>query len=114
MSLIHKISLFFKKKQGTAQEKEGKPDFHNYIGKFVKQNGTKIGESIAVDEARFIIKMPDGFISVPIASVMKNTDDIEIGDFNMEESRKLGNEWFERKDTLQFDKNGMMVLGNSH
>ncbi|NJD77741.1 MAG: hypothetical protein FIB08_11710 [Candidatus Methanoperedens sp.] len=113
MSLIQKISLFLKKKQGTTQGKEEKPDFHNYIGKFVKQNGTKIGESIALDETRFIVKIPDGFISVPIATVTKNTENIEIGDFNMEESRKLGNEWFERKDTLQFDKNGMMVTGNS-
>ncbi len=113
MSLINKISLFFKtRKQGTAQEKEVMPDIHSYIGKFVKQNGNAIGESIAVDTARFIIKNPQGFMSVPLASVLKNTDNIEVGEFDREESVKLGKDWFERKDTLRFDKNGMMVTGS--
>ncbi|HEY9206588.1 MAG TPA: DUF5749 family beta-barrel protein [Candidatus Methanoperedens sp.] len=113
MSLINKISLLFKtKKQGTAVENGAKPDIHSYIGKFVKQNGNAIGESIAVDTARFIIKNPQGFMSVPLASVLKNTDNIEVGEFDREESVKLGKDWFERKDTLQFDKNGMMVTAN--
>ena len=39
-----------------------------------------------------------------------NTENITVGDFNREESITLGKEWFERKDTLKFDKNGMMIL----
>ncbi len=109
MSLINKISqLFRKKNQGAVQEKA---DIHGYIGKFVKQNGSDIGESIAVERTRFIVKNRDGFISVPISVVLKNTENIEVGVFDAEESLRLGKEWFEKKDTLKFDKNGMMIIG---
>jgi hypothetical protein len=102
MSLINKISQFFRKQnQKIAQEKEGKSDIHGYIGKFVKQNGSDIGESIAVDKTRFIVKNQEGFISVPISVVLKNNENIEVGDFDTEESFRLGKAWFEKKDTLK-------------
>ncbi|HEY9247120.1 MAG TPA: DUF5749 family beta-barrel protein [Candidatus Methanoperedens sp.] len=112
MSLINKISLFFRKKnQGAIQMNDVKPDYHNYIGKFVKQNGTDIGESIAIDETRFIIKSPECFMSLPMGAILKNTENIEVGDFDREESVKLGKQWFEKKDVLKFDKNGVLILG---
>lgn len=109
MSLINKIKKFFWKDQAEDNKAE-KLNAVEYIGKFVKQKGTDIGESVAVSDARFIIKNKDGFLSVPAQAILKNHEFIEVGDFNMEESIKLGNEWNEKKDTLKFDEKGMLIL----
>lgn len=111
MSLINRISKFFKKNsQNTAPVKEDNLKPLEYIGKFVQQNGTRIGESIAVEKDRLVVKSSDVFISIPLEKIVMNTENITVGDFNREESVTLGKEWFERKDTLKFDKNGMMIL----
>ncbi len=113
MSLINKISRFFRKNnQDTVSQKEDKFKIRDYIGKFVQCNGTNIGESIAIEKDRIVIKNSDTFISIPIERIVSNSENIMVGDFNREESIQLGKEWFERRDTLRFDKNGMMVLSN--
>ena len=107
MSILNKISNFLKK---TASEKEdNKARAHALTGKFVKQNGVDIGESIAVTGTGFIVKNPDGFMSIPFDADVTNREIIAVGDFNREESIQLGKDWFERKDTLQFDEKGMLV-----
>lgn len=111
MSLIDRISKFFKKNnQDTAPQKKDDLKPLDFVGKFVQHNGTRIGESIAVEKDRLVVKSSDVFISIPLEKIVMNTENITVGDFNREESLTLGREWFERKDTLQFDKNGMMIL----
>lgn len=105
MSILGKISGFFKR----TTEKESDFKIHAYIGKFVKQNNSDIGESIAVDGGRVIIKNSGNIISVPIETVIKNAETIVVGDFDQEESSRLGKEWSDRKDTLKFDDKGMLL-----
>lgn len=100
MSLIDKISRCFKKNQSAKAD---------YVGKFVKQSNADIGESVAFEEGRIIVKSSNSFMSIPIEAVTANAENIVVGDFNKEESLKLGNEWYERKDALKFDKDGMLV-----
>lgn len=109
MSLINKIKKFFRKDK-TEENKAEKLNAADYIGKFVKQKGNDIGESVAVSDARFIIKNKDDFLSVPVQAILKNHEFIEVGDFNLEECTKLGIEWNGKKDTLKFDEKGMMIL----
>ncbi len=111
MSLIKKLSKIFKKNnQSAAPQKDDKFKAHDYIGKFVQQNGTNIGESIAFEKDRLVVKSSDIFMSIPLEKIVTNTEKIVVGDFNREESIQFGKEWFEKRDTLKFDKNGMMIL----
>ncbi len=107
MSLIKRISRIFKKK---GQGNEEKVYIHNYVGKFVVQNGIGIGESIALEGNRIIVKNSDSYVSIPVEKIAANSDKIVMGDFNREESLKLGKEWFEKKDTLKFDDKGMLII----
>lgn len=110
MSLIKKISAFFKKnKQNTDIETGGNLEIGKYIGKFVNQSGNDIGESIAVDKNRFIIKSSNDYLSIPVEKIILNTQKIIVGSFDQEEALKLGKEWFERKDTMKFDRSGMLI-----
>ena len=98
MSFLNRISNFFKKNSTLNQEKEGnKLKVHDYTGKFVKQNGTDIGESIALDQNRIIVKNADNIFSISIEAVTANAENILVGDFNREEAIQLGKEWFEKK-----------------
>lgn len=110
MSLFNKISKFLDKKDKAM---EGKIRIHNFIAKRVKQNNTDIGEAVAVEETRFVIKNSGIYMSIPIEKIIANSEYIVVGDFNTEESLQLGKAWFERRDTLKFDENGMMVLNPS-
>lgn len=105
MSLLNKITNIFK--ENTRDEKI-EMNAH-YIGKFVRQSNSDIGESIAFIEGRLIVKSPDGIMSIPAEAVSTNAEYIVVGDFNKEEALRLGKEWFERKDTLKFDEKGMLV-----
>ncbi len=110
MSILNIISNFFKKNNTRNPEKEGnKLNAHDYTGKFVKQNGTDIGESIAVDKNRIIVKNADCIFSISAEAVTANAENILVGDFNMEEAIQRGKEWFEKKDTLKFDEHGMLI-----
>ncbi len=109
MSILNKISNCFKKNVKNPEEKGNKFNAHEYVGKFVKQNNTDIGESIAVEKDRIIVKNSDGIMSLPLEAVITNTESIVVGDFNREESLQLGKEWFDRKDTLKFDEHGMLI-----
>lgn len=106
MSILRKISEFFKK---PSEKESNDLKIHAFIGKFVKQNNADIGESIAVDGKRIIIKNLENILSIPIESILKNTENIVVGDFDREESIKLGKEWEERKDVLKFDEKGMLI-----
>ncbi len=109
MPILNKISNFFKK--GTQNPTKEGTTFkaHEYIGKFVKQNNTDIGESIAVEGERIIVKNPDRIMSIPVKAVVTNAENIVVGDFSWEESLQLGKEWFDRRDTLKFDEHGMLI-----
>ncbi|MCG2728636.1 MAG: hypothetical protein L6244_08320 [Candidatus Methanoperedenaceae archaeon] len=110
MSILNIISNFFKKNNTRNPEKKGnKLKVHDYTGKFVKQNGTDIGESIAVDKNRIIVKNADSIFSISAEAVTANAENILVGDFNMEEAIQRGKEWFEKKDTLKFDEKGMLI-----
>jgi hypothetical protein len=110
MSLINKLSNLFKKNNpGAAPQKDDKKA-HDYVGKFVQQNGASIGESIAIEKDRLVVKSSDVFMSIPLEKIVTNTEKIVVGDFNREESIQFGKEWSEKRDTLKFDKNGMMIL----
>lgn len=109
MSILNKIFNCFKKNIKNPEEKGNKFNAHEYVGKFVKHNNTDIGESIAVEKDRIIVKNLDGIMSLPIEAVITNTESIVVGDFNREESLQLGKEWFDRKDTLKFDEKGMLI-----
>jgi len=109
MSVLNRISNFFKKNTQTSEKEKSELKASEYIGKFVKQNNIDIGESIAVDGVRFIVKNPDGFKSIPLEAVVRNAENIVVGDFNRDESLSLGKEWFEKKDTLKFDEKGLLI-----
>ena len=109
MSILNKISNCFKKNTGNPENEGNKSIAHDYVGKFIKQNNTDIGESIAVEKDRIIVKNPNGIMSIPLGAVITNTENIVVGDFNREESLQLGKEWFDRKDTLKFDEKGMLI-----
>ena len=108
MSIIAKITGFFKKNPPNL-EKDAQLNVNNYIGKFVKQDYIDIGESIAIDGRRIIIKKSEIIMSVPFEAIIKNTENIRVGDFDMEESLRLGKEWEDQKDVLKFDDKGMMI-----
>ena len=108
MSIIAKITGFFRKNTSNLKE-EAQLNVHDYIGKFVKQDYIDIGESIAIDGRRIIIKKSEIIMSIPFDAIIKNTDNIRVGDFDMEESLALGKEWADRKDVLEFDDKGMMI-----
>ncbi len=112
MSIINKISRFFRNNSRSAVENEDKTRVHVYIGKFITQSGIDIGESIAVVEKGIIVKSRDDFLSIPFEKIITNAEKITVGDFNREESLQYGKEWFDRKDTLEFDEKGMMILSN--
>lgn len=107
MSISDKISSLFKRKPSE----EGICDIsaHSYIGKFVKQNNIDIGESIGVVGRRIIIKNPQNILSIPVEAVLKNAENLVVGDFIMEESLQLGKEWADRKDVMKFDEKGMLI-----
>lgn len=109
MSILNKISNCFKKNIKNPEEEGNKFKLHEYIGKFVKQNNTDIGESIAVEKDRIIVKNSDGIMSIPLGAVITNTEKVVVGDFNREEALQLGKKWFDRKDTLKFDEKGMLI-----
>jgi len=108
MSIIAKITGFFKKNPPNL-EKDGQLKTHLYIGKFVKQDYIDIGESIAIDGKRIIIKKSESIMSIPLEAIIKAGDNIRVGDFDMEESLRLGKEWEDQKDVLKFDDKGMMI-----
>ncbi|VVB88922.1 Uncharacterised protein [uncultured archaeon] len=110
MSLINKISKFFRKKESASSEMENKIKVKDYLGKFVMQNGLDIGESIAFERGRIIVKKSDSYSSIPFEKITSNVDKIIVGDFDMEESLKLGKEWSQKKDSLKFDDKGMLIL----
>jgi hypothetical protein len=107
MSIISKISNFFTK---NTSGKENNIRIRDYIAKRVKQKQTDIGESVAVEERRFVVKNSDVYMSIPLKNIITNDENIVVGDFNMEESLQFGKEWNEKRDTLKFDKDGMMIL----
>lgn len=107
MAILNKISNFFTKKPEILDD--SKSIAHEYVGKFVKQNSLDIGESIAVEGGRLIVKNSENIMSIPFGAVAANTDNIVVGDFNREESLALGKEWFDKKDTLKFDGKGMLI-----
>jgi hypothetical protein len=109
MAILNKISSFFTKKPDLQGKDYNKSIAHGYVGKFVKQNSEDIGESIAVEGGRLIVKNSDNIMSIPLGVVAANTDTIVVGDFNREDSLALGKEWFDRKDTLKFDDKGMLI-----
>ncbi|MCZ7392982.1 MAG: DUF5749 family beta-barrel protein [Candidatus Methanoperedens sp.] len=109
MAILNKISNFFTKKPELQGKNDNTSKAHGYVGKFVKQNSEDIGESIAVEDGRLIVKNSDNIMSIPLGVVVANTDNIVVGDFNREESLALGKEWFDRKDTLKFDEKGMLI-----
>lgn len=108
MSIIAKITDFFKKNPQNL-EKDGQLKGHYYIGKFVKQDNTDIGESIGVEGQRIIIKNSENIISIPIEAIIENAQKIIVGDFDREEALRLGKEWADQKDMLVFDEKGMLV-----
>jgi len=107
MSISDKISSFFRLK--ASEKVLVDLTAHSYVGKFVTQNNIDIGESIGVDGRRIIIKNPQSILSIPVEAVLKNAENIVVGDFNMEDSLTLGNEWAERKDVMIFDEKGMLI-----
>lgn len=109
MSIIDKISNCFKKNITNPEKESSAFKAYEYVGKFVNQGGAQIGESIAVENDRIIVKNSDGMMSIPLGAVITNTENIVVGDFNREESLQLGKEWFDRKDTLKFDEKGMLI-----
>ena len=108
MSIIAKITGFFKKNPPNLEE-DAQLKTHLYIGKFVKQDYIDIGESIAIDGKRIIIKKSESIMSIPLEAIIKAGDNIRVGDFDMEESLRLGKEWEDQKDVLKFDDKGMMI-----
>jgi hypothetical protein len=106
MSIFRKISDFFKK---PSENESSDLKIHEIIGKFVKNNNADMGETLAVDGRRVIIKNSENILSIPIEAVLKNSENILVGDFDREESIKLGKEWEERKDVLKFDEKGMLI-----
>jgi hypothetical protein len=107
MSISDKIFSFFGIK--PRKKESGDLSAHSYIGKFVKQDYLEIGESIAVDGRRIIIKSPGNILSIPVEAVLKNEQTISVGDFNRDESLQLGKEWDERKNVMKFDAKGMLI-----
>lgn len=110
MSLISKISSFFRIKKPDSGKKETNLNAREYTGKFVKQNGADIGESVALDNNRVVVKSKEYFMSIPLEKITANTDVIAVGDFDRDESLRSGKEWSEKFDKLKFDQNGMMIL----
>lgn len=108
MSLFDKITALFKNRKSN-DDLDNKYRFHAYVGKFVKQNNNDIGESIAIEKGRIIVKNNEGLLSIPVEAVLNNTEYIFLGDFNKEESLELGKEWSLKKDIMNFDKNGMLI-----
>ena len=108
MSIIAKITGFLRKNPPNLEE-DAQLNIHNYIGKFVKQDYIDIGESIAIDGKRIIIKKSESIMSIPLEAIIKAGDNIRVGDFDMEESLRLGKEWEDQKDVLKFDDKGMMI-----
>ena len=116
MSFISKISRIFRKtdeQEGDAPEETPVAkydiDVRDYINKFVKQNATDIGESVTVHDDRLIVKNKDGFMAISLDAVEDNSENIVVGDFDVEVALQMGKEWSDMRDTLKFDEKGMMI-----
>lgn len=113
MSIIRKITGLLRKNNQESEQKENKLEAREYIGKFVKQNGFEIGESVAFDSNRIVVKSKENYMSIPLNKITANSDVIHVGGFDMDESIRFGKDWSEKKDILKFDKNGMMILDHA-
>ncbi len=105
MSIFSRISNFFK----NPSEDKSEIKVRAYIGKFVKHNNEDIGESIAIENGRIIVKNSAIILSLPLETILNNSEILTVGDFDREESIKLGKEWIEQKDVLKFDDRGMLI-----
>ncbi len=112
MSLIDRISGFFRKKNQDSRKLENNINVREYIGKFVRQNNADIGESVAFHNNMVVVKSKEYYMSIPLEKITANTDVIAVGDFDRDESLRFGKEWSEKRDTLKFDQNGIMILDN--
>lgn len=110
MSIITKITGFFRKSKAESSKKENNVNVREYLGKFVKQNAVDIGESIAFENNRIVVKSKDTYMAIPLEKITSNSDVIAVCGFDMDESLKFGKEWYEKRDILKFDNNGMMIL----
>ncbi len=110
MSIISRISGFLRIRNQDSAKKENNLNAREYTGKFVKHNGADIGETVALDNNRVVVKSNEYYMSIPLEKITANTDVIAVGDFDMDESLKFGKEWSDKRDTLKFDQNGMMIL----
>ncbi len=104
------VNFLFGKSDKNVKKKDRL--MKDYICKYVKQDTTSIGESIAVTEERIIVKSEDAILSIPMSAVIKLVGDdvISIGDFNRKEVEEAGETWVkETKKELKFDEKGMLL-----
>lgn len=81
------------------------------LAKFVIQNGITIGETISIDSNHLVFKSGADNLNIPISSIINiNEDNVTVGEFNRDESLKLGENWLHRTtNRLKFDENGMLI-----
>lgn len=102
------LNLFKKKKKNVLDDKILQS---KYACKYVRQGHRNLGESILVRDNRIIVKQDTQVLSIPLEAVVNTTeDDVIVGEFNLEEARKQGEEWLRRStNKLEFDEQGMLV-----
>ena len=83
----------------------------NLLYKYVLHDGNVIGESIAVFAEYLIIKDKGKMLCVSFDAIERVDDEhVYVADFNYDEALAAGVVWLEdSRDTLHFDKKGMMV-----
>lgn len=96
-----KILKFFRK------PKEHENDSVDYLCKFVRLDGKKIGESIAVDDEWLLVKHGAEILGIPLDRIIAVSEEIIVGKFNKKEARKIGKKWKDKcTDELKYDEVG--------
>lgn len=82
---------------GTAAAPAQETDDSLLLKFITDENGEKLGETVAVEGDRVLLKVSDGFVSVPAAKVKHEAGALRL-DFGVDwdEAKRLGEEWRSR------------------
>lgn len=85
-------------KRAREQVAEPEDPAKDLLLKFAHHEGSVVGESVAIDDDRLILKQAGVFKSVPLAQAEVHEGDIRItGDVDWEEAIRQGEAWHDAK-----------------
>lgn len=82
----------------AAPAAAGEPAHESLLLRFVQdESGQRVGETVAIDGDRVVVKTPAGFVEVPAAKLQAKGDAVRLeSGVDWDEARRLGDAWRER------------------